>query len=172
MPNHQVRIAATADVELVVAIGRETYPEHFAQMWSAEGLRGFLDREFDRDSVARELASAQVRYLLAESAGVVSGFAKLRFPKPLSIAPTQLGVELQKLYLRKHAVGQGIGAKLLEECVRQMGELGLELIWLNVLERNAGAARFYARHGFETVATEQFTTDRGSEPMLLMVKRR
>jgi GNAT superfamily N-acetyltransferase len=166
-----VRVAAAADLERVVAIGRDTYPEHFSSMWSPAGLRDFLEREFNRESVARDLASPNVRYLLSESGGEVSGFAKLRFPKPLSIDAAQVGVELQKIYLRKLAVGQGIGAMLLEACARLAVELGFGLIWLDVLERNAGAARFYLRHGFTQVAKEQFSTDLGQEPMLLMVRR-
>ncbi len=57
-----------------------TYREHFAQIWSAQGLTEYLARDFDPQEVARQLASEDTRYLLAERE--VIGSSKLRYPRP------------------------------------------------------------------------------------------
>ena len=53
------------------------------------------------------------------------------------------GAELEKLYVEPTFQGQGIGARLLDHAASVLG-----VNWLWALEKNTGALRFYARHGF------------------------
>ena len=53
------------------------------------------------------------------------------------------GDEIEKLYVEPAFQGRGIGAALLAHAVAR---LGARRLW--ALEKNAGALRFYARHGF------------------------
>ena len=63
---------------------------------------------------------------------------------------TRLEEEVQCFYLAAEARGQGIGAALLHEAQRARPRLAL---W--TFAANAGARRFYARHGFvETGGTD------------------
>ena len=63
--------------------------------------------------------------------GVVKGLAVVK------------GTEIDKLYVEPSFQGRGIGAKLLDFAVSR---LGARCLW--ALEKNEGALRFYARHGF------------------------
>lgn len=178
-----VRQAQPTDVASVAAIGRETYAEHFAHIWSAAGLAAHLDREFDSAGVAAELASDGVSYFLAESSDGVIGFAKLRYPRGIPIEgpiegpierlggrSTESGAELQKIYMRSSALRRGTGVRLLEACVARATELGYEQLWLDVLERNTQATCFYLRQGFKFAGKESVQTDRGREVMLVMAR--
>ena len=71
--------------------------------------------------------------------GVVKGLAVVR------------GDELYKLYVEPAFQGRGIGGRLLEHAV---SALGARRLW--VLERNARARRFYARHGFAPTGAQRF----------------
>ena len=53
------------------------------------------------------------------------------------------GPEIEKLYVEPAFQGRGIGAALLAYAVDALGAR-----WLWALEKNEGALRFYARHGF------------------------
>ena len=163
-----VRQAQPADLAAVVAIGRDTYVEHFAHIWSAAGLAAHIDREFDPASVAAELASDRVYYFLAEGSDGVIGFAKLRHPRPMPFEPASHGAELQKIYMRSPALRRGIGLRLLDACVVRATELGCESLWLDVMERNVAATCFYLRHGFKFAGKESFQTDREREVLLVM----
>ena len=164
---HIVR-AVPSDLDAVIELGRASYLEHFAAIWSADGIRSFLDRDFDRSAVARELASRSVVYLLAAHRGL-DGFAKLRFARPVP-GTQRLGVELQKIYLRRAAAGHGLGSRLLDAAIAEARAARQPLIWLDVLKSNPGATRFYQRHGFQIIDEQPFSTDLGEQGMWLMVR--
>lgn len=60
---------------------------------------------------------------------------------------------VNQLYVSPGHQGRGIGSRLLDEAKASSSGT----LWLYTFERNAGARRFYERHGFEVV-------ERGFEP--------
>lgn len=55
---------------------------------------------------------------------------------------------IDHLYLAPSAVGQGIGSQFVEQAKKRLGPP----IRLFVFQENAGARRFYERHGFRAIA--------------------
>jgi GNAT superfamily N-acetyltransferase len=55
---------------------------------------------------------------------------------------------IEQLYLHPAAVAQGVGTRLLERAKRELGAP----IRLYTFQANAGARRFYERHGFRALA--------------------
>ncbi|MBQ8110233.1 MAG: GNAT family N-acetyltransferase [Clostridia bacterium] len=74
------------------------------------------------------------------------------------------GPEIEKLYVEPTFQNRGIGAKLLEHAVSALGAS-----WLWALEKNAGALRFYARHGFIPTGERKFEED--TPEYLIKLKR-
>ena len=72
--------------------------------------------------------------------------------------------EIKKLFVEPVLQGQGIGARLLENAVEHMGA---QTLW--ALEQNAGAIRFYQRHGFRLTGERQLE-DGTSEYLVRMQK--
>ena len=72
--------------------------------------------------------------------------------------------EIKKLFVEPVLQGAGIGAKLLEYAVEHMGA---QTLW--ALEKNAGAIRFYRRHGFRLTGEKQLE-DGTSEYLVRMQK--
>jgi ribosomal protein S18 acetylase RimI-like enzyme len=167
----RIRQALPRDLPAVQRIGRETYLDHFAGYWSAEGLQRFLQRDFSTEALEESLASAQQAWFLVEtaSAGVV-GYARINWNRtePHSGLP---GAELQKIYFLATAAGQGFGAKLLDHLMRTATDRDERRIWLNVLKDNIGAQRFYAKFRFETTGEMPFRTDLGDEIGMLVMMR-
>jgi ribosomal protein S18 acetylase RimI-like enzyme len=52
------------------------------------------------------------------------------------------------MMVRPEARGVGLGALLLEACIADARQAGLEMLTLSVTAENAGAVRLYERHGF------------------------
>ena len=72
--------------------------------------------------------------------------------------------EVKKLFVEPVLQGHGIGARLLEYAVEYMGA---KTLW--ALEKNAGAIRFYQRHGFRLTG-EKRLEDGTSEYLVRMEK--
>ncbi|MGE0282267.1 MAG: N-acetyltransferase family protein [Rhizobiaceae bacterium] len=93
--------------------------------------------------------------LVAEADGKVIGFIAVR------------DEWVNQLYLQPDATGQGVGQRLLDEAT-----FGMDVVKLHCFQANAGARRFYERHGF---VAESFGDGRNNEeslPDILYVRRR
>ena len=101
----------------------------------------------------REIVFATQQVLVAEDdAGEVAGYL------------ARDGDWLTHLYVRPGRQGQGVGATLLEAAKARSPD-GLRL-W--VFQPNAGAIRFYERHGFRTVRETDGRDNEEKVPDLLM----
>ena len=103
----------------------------------------------------RAIVFARQRVIVAESGGAVVGFLALD------------GSLISNLYLSPAQQSRGFGSALLAEAKGLRPE-GLEL-W--VFEPNAGAIRFYERHGFTTAERHDGQDNEEKIPDRLMVWR-
>ena len=74
------------------------------------------------------------------------------------------GKEIAELYVDSFFVGQGIGGRLIEFAICQHG---CDTLW--VLDKNQGAKRFYARHGFKENGEKKL--EDGTEEYIVEMKR-
>ncbi|BEL09581.1 GNAT family N-acetyltransferase [Actinoplanes sichuanensis] len=70
-------------------------------------------------------------------------------------------IELSKFYLAPERHGSGAAGALMTATLDAAAGTGAQTCWLGVNQRNARAARFYAKHGFEIVGVKRFLV--GSE---------
>ncbi|WP_341956117.1 GNAT family N-acetyltransferase [Microbacterium sp. LWH13-1.2] len=130
-----VRIASSADAESI-----------------AELLHAF-NTEFDTETPGVAVLAKRLRTLLTESStfAVLGGdpavgvaLVTLR-PNVWSDGPVAL---LDEMYVAPEQRGGGVGSAILRRMVEICRELGVAAIEINVDESDAGAMRFYERHGF------------------------
>lgn len=118
----------------------------------AEMLHAF-NTEFDTETPGVEVLAERLRTLLAgastfavladdPAAGVA--LVTLR-PNVWSDGPVAL---LDEMYVSPEQRGTGVGSAILQHMVEICRELGVAAIEINVDESDAGAMRFYERHGF------------------------
>lgn len=97
-------------------------------------------REIDSDD--RELL------LVAERAGRVVGTAQVSFLAGLSRRGAMRG-QIEAVRVAKEARGDGLGTRLIEECIRRAHERGCVLVQLTSDATRTDAHRFYERMGFQ-----------------------
>lgn len=167
--NLRIRIASVSDLPAIQAIGRETYHEHFPSIWSEDYLQEFLRQDFSGQSLQQSLSSPDHTWLIAQDAGdSVVGYAKLNWDRPEPVSG-RIGTELQKIYFRAHATGNGYGGTLLESIIGMAAKRS-DMLWLDVLKTNLGAQRFYASRGFRVLGEEPFNTDLFEIGMVVMAR--
>lgn len=168
--NLKICIASVSDLPAIQTIGRETYREHFPSIWSEDYLQEFLRQDFSAQSLQQSLSSPDHTWLIAHDAGdSVVGYAKLNWGRPDPVLG-RIGTELQKIYFRAHATGNGYGGTLLEFIIGMAAQRS-DMLWLDVLKTNLGAQRFYTSRGFYALGEIPFNTDIFEIGMVVMARQ-
>lgn len=134
------REAGPADADAIIALHvaswRATYRGILPDAFLAAPLEAALGAKW-RDLFARGLPPGAL--LVAEDSAGLAGFvAAWRRPA---------GAEVDNLHVRPGLHGRGLGRRLLGEAARRLHAMGCRAAWLEVLEGNDAALRFYTRLG-------------------------
>jgi ribosomal protein S18 acetylase RimI-like enzyme len=165
-----VRIATHEDVSRLAELGRETFRVTFENDNTPENMQAYLAQNFSVDQVGHEVSDPRVTFLLAEQSGNLVGYAKLRAGKPDAAVTGKNPIELERLYVRSEAIGLGVGARLLRECIDIAAKRGFDTLWLGVWENNPRALRFYQKWGFTVVGSHVFQLGSDAQTDLIMQK--
>src|SRR4029079_10934827 len=97
----------------------------------------------------RERTDPEVATWVAEDdGGALAAYAQVhRGPAPPGVGGT-LPLELLRFYVDARWHGRGLAAELMETVLAYAREIGADVLWLGVWERNPRAMRFYAKQGF------------------------
>jgi ribosomal protein S18 acetylase RimI-like enzyme len=149
-----LRRATPEDAEGLRALGVDVVAATYAPISAAYAeftLETWWDQEGMRGSVE------QLWHVVAEDAGRIVGVANL--------GPADGRWVMWKLYVHPRCQGRGLGSRLLTETLAQVPEG--EPLWLEYLDGNTRAARFYAKHGF----VESHRESTGRFPDLVWMRR-
>lgn len=145
--NLLLRTAALADAPAIADVylaSRATFLAYARLAHSDADIRMWIETKLIPD------ASVTV----AELGGEVVGFVATAVEGPL--------LWLDQLYVRPDSVGLGLGSRLLEHALAGV----TQPVRLYTFQANAGARRFYERHGFKAM---QFTDGQSNEEKCLDV---
>jgi diamine N-acetyltransferase len=154
----QIRIAGPEDAEFVALLARITFAETFGYLFEQhkDDLRAYLDRTFAVDKIRRSLGHPVNRYWLGFLTGLPVSFAKLKYPSPIPMAQTGNVAQLQKIYVLREFVGEGVGKPLIDAVLKDAASRRVDTVWLDVLKQNARAIRFYERRGFRMLGEDTY----------------
>lgn len=157
---HRIRLAAPADLDVLVELGRSTFAETFGHLYPPEDLADFLDETHDAEIYAWAIHDDRHGVWLAEAGGEAVGYAlagPCTLPHPDA---TPAEGELKRLYVSGSAQNGGLGRALLTVSMDWLQRHGPARLWVGVWSENHGAQRLYARHGFVQVGEYEFPVGR------------
>lgn len=129
----------------------------YAHASDAANTGAFVAANFDAARQAAELADPSIVTLLAESAGVMVGYAQLRLARPApDCVDKDASAEVGRFYFAPSQHGRGGAAALMQALRAQARERGRYWLWLLVWQEAPQAIRFYEKQGFEKVGTAVF----------------
>ena len=164
-----IRKAQPADASLLSTLGHASYIPHFAHLWHQPSeLEAFLKQEYAPQVIQQSLESDAGCWLIAQTQQPV-GFAKVSWHCAVGDAGPA-GTLLHKLYLLPEETGKGYGEQLIDETIRLAQARGEIYFWLEVLEDNLSAYRFYTRQGFIHLTDTLFTTPSQQKTLHVMGK--
>jgi GNAT superfamily N-acetyltransferase len=160
------RGAGPGDAAIIAALGRETFVETFAHLYSAENLAAFLENHSEANWRA-ELSDPLFAVRLGEAEGRAVAYAKIG-PPALPIETAGKAVELRQFYVLKPWHGAGAAGELMSWVLDEARARGAEEISLSVFVDNPRARRFYERYGFEYAGRYDFMVGDQADHDLIM----
>ncbi|MCS3431353.1 GNAT family N-acetyltransferase [Klebsiella sp. BIGb0407] len=153
-----IRPATINDIPLLSQLAPDIYREHFSHLWySAEEMEAYLVSEYSESILTKSLKDPAVGWFVAYNNAPI-GFAKLT--RDSVIPDTNLsGVLLNKLYLNAAVTGKKYGKVMFEYLVREAKKQKQTFFWLEVLEQNPRARKFYEQQGMTFIKDTLFKTE-------------
>lgn len=153
----QARIAAVADRDLLVDLGRRTFFETFVGTCSDADMELFLATSYAREKVEAELEDPLSRFFILEDGSGPLGYSRL-------LGEADGSVELVRFYMERRAIGSGAAHRLMETTLGLAKELGYKRVYLGVWEKNYRAQKFYGKWGFLKTGEKVFMV--GTDPQV------
>jgi ribosomal protein S18 acetylase RimI-like enzyme len=151
-----IRIAGANDAELIADMSRKTFYDSFASYNTKENMDKFLNEQFTRDALVKEVGAENNIFLLAYNENTPVGYVRLRENNIPPSLGTDRAIEIARLYALKDSIGTGVGAAMMRKCMDIALEKNYHTIWLGVWEHNQRAIDFYKRWSFEKFAEHDF----------------
>lgn len=163
-----LRPATLEDAPGLSRLGADSFAAAFGHLYQPEDLAAFIAEVHAPGVVAEEIAGTACIHRLAEEAGALAGFCKLRYPSTYaSHSAARDPIELSQLYTAPERTGAGIGAALMDWALGEARERGHDAVLLSVYAENYGAQRFYQRYGFAKIADITFRVGNHIDPEFL-----
>jgi len=156
MSSISIKYAEPSDAELIADISRQTFYDTFAAVNTKEDMEKFMNEQFSRESLIKEVGAPGNLFLLAYDGNEPLGYVRIREGEKRSEFNNFSSIEIARIYAIQQSIGKGVGKALMEECLRIATEMNRDIIWLGVWEKNFRAIEFYRKWGFEKFAEHDF----------------
>lgn len=165
-----VRKAEAGDARELARIAEATFRDTFESVNSVEDMTLHCQTSYGEHVQAAEIGDPQRTTLLCLEAGIVTGFAQLRWNGAPTCVQADAPGEIQRLYVVRAWHGRGIAPILMAACLEEMKRRGSDAVWLGVWEKNPRAIAFYRKFGFREVGEHVFTLGADRQRDLVMVR--
>lgn len=168
-----IRRATTEDAARLTVLGATTFRDTFEADNKSDDIERYLAETFTPQRQAEEISDPSGIVLLAEhptaeGADGLIGYAHLVAGTAPEAIRGAAPIELKRLYVDKAWHGKGVARQLMDAAIVAARAAGGQTLWLGVWERNARAAAFYDKYGFERAGEHTFIlgTDRQTDWLL------
>jgi ribosomal protein S18 acetylase RimI-like enzyme len=153
-----IRRCNVIDAPILASLGARLFAETYGPTHPEPELSRYLARSFSVDGVRQAISHAGVSFFLVEdSLGTPIAYAYLReTADPPSGVEGRRPLEIVRFYVDAARQGAGVGAALMDTCVRDAKERGADVVWLEVWKEAPWAVGFYQRMGFTAVGSAPF----------------
>lgn len=168
--NITIRTASIKDASLLAQLGAKTFYDTFMSSNTDEDMKLYLEKNFSREQLARELNDDKSIFILAEDGDEAVGYARMRRQEQPEGLNESNQIEIERIYSRKEYLGKSVGKTLMEACLNIAKSAGHKVVWLGVWEHNPRAISFYEKWGFQKFGTHAFLLGTDLQTDILMKK--
>lgn len=141
---------------MLSALAARTLYDAFAAQTDPANMALHLEKTFNLAQTTAELSDATCTFFIAEIQRRPVGYFKLRQqPAPECVTGAQ-PLQLQRIYVRRQWLGQGVGATLMQGAIDEAQRQNFRTLWLTTWDENPRAIKFYQKWGFQQVGYHPF----------------
>lgn len=169
-PHVVVRDAAADDALGLSVLAMQVFLDTYA----TQGIRPTIAREamaLSATSFLQFIEEPPARLQLAECDGHLIGFFQLRLATAHPLLADAGQAELQRLYVQRPFIGQGVGLRLLRCAEALAAHAGAGTLWLTAWAHNHRALAFYARQGYCDHGLAWYTFENESHENRVLARR-
>jgi len=158
MNDFAIRRCNVSDAPTVAVLGARLFAETYGPTHPEPELSRYLRRSFSVDGVREAIADRDVSMLVVEnSPDFPIAYAYLRATRepPEGVSGGRV-IEIVRFYVDGSCQGRGVGAALMDACLKDARERGADAVWLQVWKEAPWAVGFYERMGFSIVGSALF----------------
>lgn len=152
----QIRLANKADAELIADMSRNAFLATFGPQNTAEDIEKYMNEQFTREGLIAEVGAPGNIFLLATLNDEPAGYVRLKENCFEAGLVAENPMEIARFYAEPTMIGKGIGRAMMQYCIALAKQLGKDVIWLGVWERNQRGIDFYTAFGFEKFGEHGF----------------
>jgi diamine N-acetyltransferase len=143
-----IRRANASDASVISFMGKQTFTETFAHLFTESELKAYLDNTFNEKKLAASLSKPGNIFGMVFFLDKPVGYYKLKAGSHYDIATDDAYAQLQKIYVLKDYLGLKLGKYMIQDIYGLPEVKVIQRIWLVVLYTNARAIKFYGNQGF------------------------
>jgi len=144
---HKINIS---NIDELQKISRDTFLETFAHSTSEENMRHYLENNFSKEQLAKEIEQEYSEFYFAKLEDAVIGYLKINYSGAQTELNDQKSLEVERIYIVREYYRKGVGQLLLNFALQIAKQQKLDYVWLGVWEENHRAIQFYLKNGFIT----------------------
>jgi GNAT superfamily N-acetyltransferase len=170
-PPTALRPATGDDALCIGVLGMQVFLETYAP----DGIRPDLAREvlqtLSPEVTAAALARRDQRFIVAERAGHLLGFAHWRPDATHAGVAAARPAEVFRLYVLRRFAAAGLGTLLLRAAEDAAAAEGADAVWLTAWSGNERALAFYPRRGYADIGPTEYLINGIAYENRLFVRR-
>jgi diamine N-acetyltransferase len=143
----EIRKGNIQDIEILKYIGIQTFTETFSDKNSKENMKAYLESEYSKEKLKRELTDPNAEFYFAELGEKTIGYLKINFGESQTEIRSLNALEIERIYVLKEFHGKKFGQQLYEKAIELANDKKMKFIWLGVWEKNYRAINFYKKNG-------------------------
>lgn len=132
------------------------YPPVYAHLWQDAG-KWYLQNMYNRQQVIADASNPDSPYFIVEWEESPIGILWYKKHDASPDHPNSPGLKLQRIYLAPSTHGKGIGRLITNFVAEEANRLGKELVWLEAMDTQESAHRFYEKMGYRKAGTYRLT---------------
>jgi ribosomal protein S18 acetylase RimI-like enzyme len=170
MTEIQIQKASQEDVKTLVAIGKETFFEAFAESNTEADMKQYLEENFNEDKMRAELDDPGSGFYIAWEGENPIGYLKVNHGHAQTELQGENSLEIERIYVKSAYHGKKAGQLLYEKALEIARVQKKSFIWLGVWEENLKAIRFYVKNGFFAFDKHIFKMGKDEQTDIMMRK--